>query len=255
MWQQFDCSAKLANEADRDFGCQHDLFPWVEVTVGAGSNGAAQTAGFTNATTGEGSTSMGFFNVQQGDAPYLKLLADTYSMSDNYHQAVNGGTGANHIMIGYGDAMYFERQQGQRRPPRRTPWSIRSKPGAPVKGAIRALGDRKPQPAAGHQQLLHAGRLRRRPVSRTATPVRPRTFRRTPVTAAVPMSNCADNTQPGIAPILDYLHALPGSVPSRCEQGHYYLVNNYNPGYFGDGSNAYTDTNPSNYVFTIPPCR
>jgi phospholipase C len=42
-------------------------------------------------------------------------------------------------------------------------------------------------------------------------------------------------------------------VPSRCENGHYYLVNNYNPGYFGDGSNAFSDTNPNNYVFTIPP--
>jgi phospholipase C len=39
----------------------------------------------------------------------------------------------------------------------------------------------------------------------------------------------------------------------NCESGHYYLLNNYNPGYFGDGTNAYTDTNPSNYVFTIPP--
>jgi phospholipase C len=30
-------------------------------------------------------------------------------------------------------------------------------------------------------------------------------------------------------------------------------VNNYNPGYFGDGSNAYADTNAHNNVFTIPP--
>ena len=39
----------------------------------------------------------------------------------------------------------------------------------------------------------------------------------------------------------------------NCEPGHYYLLNNYNPGYFGDGSNAYTDNNASNTVFTIPP--
>ena len=30
---------------------------------------------------------MGFYNMQQGDAPYLKSLADNYAMSDNYHQA------------------------------------------------------------------------------------------------------------------------------------------------------------------------
>ena len=33
---------------------------------------------------------MGFYNVPQGDAPYLKYLADHYAMSDNYHQAVHG---------------------------------------------------------------------------------------------------------------------------------------------------------------------
>jgi phospholipase C len=31
------------------------------------------------------------------------------------------------------------------------------------------------------------------------------------------------------------------------------LLNNYNPGYFGNGANAYTDTSPNNTVFTIPP--
>src|SRR5258705_1874302 len=30
-------------------------------------------------------------------------------------------------------------------------------------------------------------------------------------------------------------------VNPNCDPGHYYLLNNYNPGYFGDGSNAYTD--------------
>ena len=38
---------------------------------------------------------MGFYNVLQGDAPYFKFLADNYAMSDNFHQAVMGGTGAN----------------------------------------------------------------------------------------------------------------------------------------------------------------
>jgi hypothetical protein len=30
-----------------------------------------------------------------------------YSIADNYHQAVMGGTGANHIMIGTGDVYFF----------------------------------------------------------------------------------------------------------------------------------------------------
>ena len=46
-------------------------------------------------------------------------------------------------------------------------------------------------------------------------------------------------------PELSQLAARAGSTPN-CEQGHYYLLNNYNPGYFGDGSNAYTDNNVAN---------
>ena len=33
-------------------------------------------------------------------------------MSDNYHQAVHGGTGANHIMLGSGDAIWFSDGKG-----------------------------------------------------------------------------------------------------------------------------------------------
>ncbi len=66
-------------------------------------------------------------------------------------------------------------------------------------------------------------------------------------------SNCADTTQPGVAPIVNYLKSLPKPVDPRCEAGHYYLLNNYNPGYFGNGNNAFTDTNANNTVFTIPP--
>ena len=64
-------------------------------------------------TTGEGSTAMGFYNVQNGDAPYFKYLADNYAMSDNFHQSVNGGTGANHIMLGHGDMIWFSDGNGQ----------------------------------------------------------------------------------------------------------------------------------------------
>jgi phospholipase C len=251
MWQQLDCSAKLAKK-NQDFGCQNDLFPWVEVTVSAGSNGAAQPTPFTNATTGEGSAAMGFFNVQQGDAPYLKLLADTYSMSDNYHQAVNGGTGANHIMIGYADAMFFENNKGQ---PATPPSNIvnPAKPGTPVNGASALSEIENPDPMPGTnnwyaQDGYGGGAGQQNGDSGSPANVSPNASY-----GGGSYVNCADNTQPGIAPILDYLHALPSSVPSRCEQKHYYLVNNYNPGYFGDGSNAYTDQNPANTVFTIPP--
>ena len=66
-------------------------------------------------------------------------------------------------------------------------------------------------------------------------------------------SNCSDSTQPGVTAVLSYLADLPYLVNPRGAPGHYYLLNNYNPGYFGDGSNAYTDTSNNNTVFTIPP--
>ena len=33
-------------------------------------------------------------------------------MSDNYHQAVMGGTGANHVMMGTGDAIFWSDGHG-----------------------------------------------------------------------------------------------------------------------------------------------
>jgi len=55
--------------------CLADLFPWVEVSIGAGGNGKPQPARFNDATTGEGATAMGFYNVQKGDMPYFTELA------------------------------------------------------------------------------------------------------------------------------------------------------------------------------------
>ena len=57
MWQQEDCNASLATTSNPS-GCLHDLFPWVEVTIGAGSNGTSQPNPFTTYTTGEDSTSI-----------------------------------------------------------------------------------------------------------------------------------------------------------------------------------------------------
>ena len=49
MWQQLDCEAAGTRGVPVAWGqggdqpsCAHDLFPWVEVTIGAGSNGKAQ---------------------------------------------------------------------------------------------------------------------------------------------------------------------------------------------------------------------
>ncbi|HZD49288.1 MAG TPA: alkaline phosphatase family protein, partial [Silvibacterium sp.] len=117
MWQQLNCDPTKVT-AKNGSGCNAGLFAWVETTFGAGSNGLAPAANFsteyspTSKTTGEGSTALGFYNVQNGDVPYFKELADKYAMSDNFHQSVQGGTGANHIMFGHADAIWFSDGKG-----------------------------------------------------------------------------------------------------------------------------------------------
>ena len=102
MWQDFD-------------GGKLDKFVWVEETIGTGSDGAPPPAGGFNPM--EGAISMGFYNMNpyhdaagvahSGDAPIFKALADQYAISDNYHQAIMGGTGANFQALVSGDAAFF----------------------------------------------------------------------------------------------------------------------------------------------------
>ncbi|HTH96028.1 MAG TPA: alkaline phosphatase family protein [Stellaceae bacterium] len=203
MWQQTDCSTHHATAANPS-GCLSDLFPWVEATIGAGSNGTQRPANFTNQTTGEGSTAMGFFNVNQGDVPYFKSLADQYSMSDNFHQSIMGGTGANHIGFGFGLALYYSDGQGHM--------------ATPPQNEIE-----NPEPVAGtdnwYTQDGYSGGS---------------------------YSMCADDSQPGVKAVTSYLASLPWHPNRNCQPNAYYLLNNYNPGYLGDGT---VNTAP----FTIPP--
>ena len=64
---------------------------------------------------------------------------------------------------------------------------------------------------------------------------------------------CNDASQGGVSAVRNYLAALKPSIDPNCEPKHYYIVNNYNPGYFGNGANAYQDTNANNTVYTVPP--
>ena len=240
MWQQLDCSVAHAT-ATNPSGCDSALFPWVETTVGAGTNGLAQPATFStnyspSATiTGEGSTAMGFYNVQNGDAPYFKYLADTYSMSDNFHQSVNGGTGANHIMFGHGDMIYFSDGKGN---PATPPHNVEVAAGTKNAGIVDEVEN--PNPATNTNNWYTEDGYGGGSFGAASY-------------GGGSYTNCADTTQPGVTPIVTYLKSLKTPIKPNCEAGHYYLLNNYNPGYFGNGNNAYTDTNANNTVFTIPP--
>ncbi|HEX4049671.1 MAG TPA: alkaline phosphatase family protein [Steroidobacteraceae bacterium] len=289
MWQQLNCSVESAS-LDNPSGCNGNLFSWVETTVGAGTNGLTQQQyaqsyygssvstnfeyptgyGPTNpptesqwtankyalydsvpTTTGEGSSALGFYNMQQGDVPYFKSLADTYAMSDNFHQSVNGGTGVNHIMLGHGDMIWFSDGNGHAEaPPHNVP--VTTDPaGYSGTGTIDEIEN--PNPASGTNNWYtqdgygvdyNAGY----PKSDWAT-TQPNGL---PIIyGGGSYSECSDPTQPGVKPILQYLRSL--RIDPRCEAGHYYLLNNYNPGWFGNGHDASTDHSPSNTPFTVPP--
>jgi len=48
-------------------------------------------------------------------------------------------------------------------------------------------------------------------------------------------SNCSDPTQPGIAPIVNYLDSLPYEAQANCAAGHFYMLNNVNPAFLPNG--------------------
>jgi phospholipase C len=240
MWQQLDCSREHATR-ENPSGCNAKLFPWVEVTFGAGSNGNAPASNFsteyspTAKTTGEGSTAMGFYNVQKGDAPYFKSLADNFAMSDNFHQSVNGGTGANHIMLGHGDAIYFSDGKGKALP---APHNVTAGAGTDNAGTVDEVEN--PNPAVGTNNWYTEDGYGGGSFGSSSF-------------GGGSYSDCSDPTQPGVSTVVKYLQSLPRPIDPHCEVGHYYLLNNYNPGFFGTGANAYTDTGMFNTVFTIPP--
>jgi phospholipase C len=265
MWQQLNCSTEHARE-DNPSGCNAKLFSWVEVTVGAGTNGVTQpplcssdgdtapcfTTNYlstvpTATTTGEGSTALGFYNVQKGDVPYFKSLADRYAMSDNFHQSVNGGTGANHIMFGHGDAIWFSDTDGHPAvPPNNKVVYSHPYDGGPNpdEGTVNEVEDPNPAPGTnnwysedGYGESFNSGY--------------PPPFTTSPASGGGSYSDCSDTTQPGVGQIVSYLNEI--NIDPHCEKGHYYLLNNYNPGWFGNGKNAYIDQNPSNTPFTVPP--
>jgi phospholipase C len=204
MWQQTDCSVATAT-AENPSGCLNDLFPWVEVTIGCGSDGCStgSTQPPTNYLgTGEGSTSMEFFNVLRGDAPYMKSLADNYTLSDNFHQSVMGGTMANHIEFGFADSIWYSDGKGNALTP-----------------AKHEIENPNPQPGTNNWYDSDG-------------------YGEGNGTGGGSYVNCADLSQPGVPAIVNYLEALPRPVAPNCDAGHYYILNNYNPGYNGDGSSS-----------------
>ena len=197
MWQQLDCDVAVAT-TDNPSGCQNDLFTWVEATVGAGSNGKAQPAGYDQPGHHEGPVAMGMYDVRHGDFPYFTRLANDYALSDNYHQAVMGGTGANHLAIGYGTTIYYADANGN--------------PATPPSNQIE-----NPDPQAGTDNFYTQDGYGGGSYVECANASQPGV-------AAVR----------GYLSQLPYSVFNNGD----CAPNAYYIVNNYNPGYLGTGQPA-----------------
>ncbi|MDE2088235.1 MAG: hypothetical protein KGI63_13480, partial [Xanthomonadaceae bacterium] len=82
---------------------KHDMFTWVADSTGQGGD----TPGVTPANPAQGGELMGFMNMSAGDAPLFDKLARDYALSDNYHQSIMGGTGANFFAIATADVPFF----------------------------------------------------------------------------------------------------------------------------------------------------
>jgi len=175
-----------------------DLYTWVAVTTGMGGD----TEDVTKANPGQGGEVMGFVNIAAGDAPLFRALAQHYAMSDNYHQSIMGGTGANFFALATGDVAFFD--------------------------------------AAGQAVAPPANQIE----DPDPTPGTPNFYRRDGYSGGSYV-DCADATQPGVAQILAYLRRRHRA--SGCEPGHYYLVNNYAPGYDLDGHPQPIGPNNFNY--------
>jgi phospholipase C len=189
-------------------GGANDLWTWVHETAGD-SNGTPPPSPFTDQSTQQGALDMGFYNMAAGDAPVFNFLAHNYAMSDNYHQAVMGGTGANHIMLGTGDAAFYQDATG----------NATSPPAGEVENPDAQPGTNNFYTQDGYGDGGTNGGS---------------------------YSDCSDSSAAGVAGVDAYLNTLSYNVADLCAPGHYYLLNNYNPGYNVDGS-----LNTS--TFTVPP--
>ena len=192
MWQQSDCSIHNATE-DNPTGCLNDLYPYVMTTY------AGPTA------DKGGGTSMAFYNMQDEDAPLFKKLADEYTISDNYHQPGQGGTGIQHVFLGTGDDIFWSDGNGN-----------------PTMPPTSQIANPNPQPGTNNQYTVD-GRF----------------------------SNCSDVfNAPGVLPIVRYLDSLSYAAQANCDTGHYYMLNNTNPGFLPNGA---VDTKGIASGGSIPP--
>lgn len=111
-WLQSNCRISNANPYNPS-GCLHNLYTWVAIQTDIGSYEKQMTIPFPSELTNQGGVQMGFYNMERGDASYFRWLADHFSINDNYHQSIMGGSTSNAIAIGTGDELFYENKTGR----------------------------------------------------------------------------------------------------------------------------------------------
>jgi phospholipase C len=172
-------------------GCLHDLQSGITTTY------ATSPLTMPPQVPHDTGQTMAFFNMQKGDVPLFKSLADQFTMSDNYHQPVMGGTGPDSVPLGFADQVYFSDGTAQ--------GNVATPPAT-------SIYNPNPQVAAysfGNFNLY---------------------------TTRKQFFNCSDATQPGVAPVLSYLAKLPYHVDPKCQSGAFYNAVNVNPAWTPQGT-------------------
>jgi hypothetical protein len=146
----------------------------------------------------------------EGNAPYTKQLADNYAFSDNYHQPAMGGTGLDSIILFFGDAIWFKDQNGNLVPPHNQQTFL----GGPVD----EIENPNPVPGTNNYWIQdgYGGFGSNGQAGQSG------------VYGGGSYTNCSDTSLPGVGPIVTYLSSLKPAINPNCEEGHYYLLNNYN---------------------------
>src|ERR1700735_2995972 len=108
-------------------------------------------------------------------------------MSDNFHLSVDGGTGANHIMFGHGDAIWFSDGNGHAIPP---PNGVEVQPGTVNGGVVNEIEN--PNPAEGTNNWYAEDGYGGGSLGSSSF-------------GGGSYTDCSDESQPGVKPIVKYL--------------------------------------------------
>jgi phospholipase C len=119
-----------------------------------------------------------------------------------------GGAGANHVMMGTGDDVFWSDGNGN-----------------PTTPPAVVIANPDPQPGTNDVYTVD-------------------------LNFNGDFANCSDPSQPGIDAIHDYPRSLPYHPKPNCEEDHFYLINNENPGFLPDGT---VDTAGITSGASVPP--